>query len=282
MSPTTATTASASTTRPSLSWARRTLRLSRTEFTLFVRYKTAWWILSMPLLFLFLTSQMPASEVLDGVSSAELSMAGVMGITGVFVGVGHASNVFTARRESLVLKRLRVSGVPPLVIFGATTAIIVFFSLVVAVVMVGLIALMLGETPDDPLMLAVAVALNAAVMTLVGLLLTPYVRNAESAQMVSVLPMMGLLLVGGVYFPMDFLPEGVRQVVELLPVAPTVQLAQAAYTGYDVFGGYAGAEVPGYLGLWAGALPEVGVMLAWMVLLSLLVTRVFRWDPRQP
>ncbi|MFI6575599.1 ABC transporter permease [Nocardiopsis sp. NPDC050513] len=281
MSPTTATTAQAPTTRPSLHWVRRTLRLTRTEFTLFVRYKTAWWILSMPLLFLLLTSQMPASEVLDGVSSAELAMAGVLGTTGVFVGVGHASNVFAARRESLVLKRLRVSGVPPLVVFGATTAIIVLFSLAAAVVMVGLIAVLLGETPRDPLMLAVAVALNAAVMTLVGLLVTPYVRNAESAQMVSVLPMMGLLLLGGVYFPLDFLPDGVRQAVELLPVAPTAQLAQAAYSGYDVFGGYAGAEPTGFLGLWLAALPEVGVVLVWMVLLSLLVKRVFRWDPRQ-
>ncbi|WP_316042308.1 ABC transporter permease [Nocardiopsis sp. CNR-923] len=242
MSPTTAPTAP--TARPSLHWMRRTLRLTRTEFTLFVRYKTAWWILSMPVLLLVLTSQMPATEVLDGVSSSELTMAGMLGVTGVFVGVGHASNVFAARRESLVLKRLRVSGVPPLVIFGAATAVIVLFSLAVAVVMVGLIALMLGETPGDPLMLAVAVALNAAVMTLVGLLVTPYVRNAESAQMVSVLPMMVLLFMGGVYFPVDLLPSGVRHVVELLPVAPTAQLAQAAYTGYDVFGGQAGARRP--------------------------------------
>ncbi|WP_116246403.1 ABC transporter permease [Nocardiopsis sp. FIRDI 009] len=282
MSPTTATTTSAPTTRPSPSRFRRTLRLTRTEFTLFVRYKTAWWILSMPLLMLFLTFQIPSYELMDGVSSVDMALAGVMGTIGVFVGVGHASNVFTARRESLVLKRLRVSGVPPLVIFGATTAIIVFFSLLAAVAMVALIALMTGQTPRDPLMLAVAVTLNAAVMTMVGLLITPYVRNSESAQMVSVLPMMGLFFLGGVYVPLDFLPDGAQRVVELLPVAPTAQLAQAAYSGYDVFDGFAGAESASYLGLWAAALPSVAVMLVWITALALLVGRVFRWDPRQP
>ncbi|MCY9786266.1 ABC transporter permease [Nocardiopsis sp. EMB25] len=276
------TTAPAPTTRPSLGWFRRTLRLTRAEFTLFVRYKTAWLFLAMPLVFLFVTLQMPDDEVLDGVGYAELSVAGVLGTIGVLVGIGHASNVFTARRESLVLKRLRVSGVPPLVIFGATTAIIVFFSLVVAAVMVGLIAVLLGELPRDPLMLALAVVLSAVSMTMVGLLLTPFVRNAEGAQMVSVLPMMVLLLMGGVFFPLDLLPDTVRQVVELLPVAPAAQLAQAAYTGYDVFGGYQGAGTPGYLGLWAAALPSLLVLLAWTLALALAVERRFRWDPRQP
>ncbi|NYH52378.1 ABC-2 type transport system permease protein [Nocardiopsis arvandica] len=276
------TTAAPPRSRPSIGWPRQTLRLTRTEFTLFVRYKTAWMFLALPLFLLFVAMGLPSEDVFPGVSSSTLSMAATLGSIGVIVGVGHASNVFTARRESLVLKRLRVSGVPQLAIFGALTGVVVLFSVLVAVLMAALIFATSGVLPRDPLMLLLAVVLSALSMTLVGLLITPTVRNAEAAQMAAMVPMMILLFASGVFLPMDLLPDTARQVVQLFPATPSSDMAQAAYSGYDVFGGYADAEEPGYLGLWAAALPSVGVMFAWIAVLGLLVRRYFRWDPRQP
>src|SRR5699024_4577143 len=75
---------------------------------------------------------------------------------------------------------------------------------------------------------------------------------------------------------------GARQVMSLVPSVPPGEMVQAAYTGHDVFGGSAGAQERSYLGLWGAALPSLGLMLAWIVLLALAVRRFFRWDPRQP
>jgi ABC-2 type transport system permease protein len=214
---------------------------------------------------------------------AEMVMLSMMGAISLVLGLGHVSNVFTARRESLVLKRFRVSGVPQVVIFGGIIGVVTVFSLFIAVIMGGLILMMpSGALPRDPLMLLVAIVLGSIAFSLMGVLITPLVRNAESAQMVVMVPMMILLFASGGIFSLEFLPEGARQVMSLVPSVPPGEMVQAAYTGHDVFGGSAGAQERSYLGLWGAALPSLGVMLAWIVLLALAVRRFFRWDPRQP
>jgi ABC-2 type transport system permease protein len=261
---------------------RQTLRLARMEFTLFVRYKTALMYLALPLILFVPLLSMPSVPVFGDYTTRDLSLAAALVGIGLMLGIGHPSNVFSARRESLVLKRLRVSGVPQTAIFGGVTLVVVLFSLALVALVVGAIAALEGTVPADPVLLLVAVLLSAIAMTLVGLLITPLVRSAESAQMFSVVPMMALLLTGGVFFPLDLMPDPVRVVVQFLPVAPAAEMAQAAYTGHDVFGGYEGAEVLGTAALWTNALPSVGVLVAWIVILALLVRRYFRWDPRQP
>lgn len=269
-------------TRTAPGLVKRTLRLARTEFTLFVRYKTALMYLVLPVILFMPLMSMPSVPVFGDFTNRDLSFSAALIGIGLMLGIGHPSNVFAARRESLVLKRLRVSGVPQSAIFGGVVLVVVLFSLGLSALVVIAMVAMGGTMPADPVLLLVAVLLSAVAMSLVGLLITPLVRNAESAQMFSVVPMMALLLTGGVFFPLDLMPDTIRSVVQFLPVAPASELAQAAYTGYDVFGGYEGAEALGTAALWTNALPAVGVMLAWIVVLSLLVRRYFKWDPRQP
>lgn len=277
------TTAVSTDRRPSVSLVKQILRLTRTEFTLFVRYKTAWMFLALPLFFAFMAQQMPNEEVFPGFGTGEMAMLSMMGVTSLILGLGHASNVFTARRESLVLKRFRVSGVPQTAIFGGLIGVVVVFSTILAVIMGGLILMTPdGVLPRDPLMLLVAVVLGSIAFSLMGVLVTPLVSNAESAQMVVMVPMMLLLFASGGIFSLEFLPEGARQVMSFVPSVPPGEMVQAAYTGYDVFGGFTGAEERSYLGLWVAALPSIGIMLAWIVVLALAVRRFFRWDPRQP
>lgn len=277
------TTAAPAGRRPSTGTIKQTLRLTRTEFTLFVRYKTAWMFLALPLFFVFMALQMPNEEALPGFGMAELTMLSMMGAISLILGLGHASNVFTARRESLVLKRFRVSGVPQVAIFGGLVGVVVVFSLIIAVLIGGFIlTLPDGVLPRDPLMLLVAIVLGSVAFSLMGVLVTPLVRNAESAQMVVMVPMLILLFASGGIFSLEFLPEGARQVMSFIPSVPPGEMVQAAYTGYDVFGGLSGAEERSYLGLWGAALPSLGIMLAWIAVLALAVRRFFRWDPRQP
>lgn len=268
--------------RPGTNTFGQILRLTRTEITLFMRYKTAWMFLLLPLFFCFMTLQYPSDPVVAGFGMGEMTMFGVIGIISLIIGIGHASNVFTARRESLVLKRLRVSGVPRAAIFGGIIGVVFVFSLLLTVIIAGLILAMPGGgLPRDPVMLFTAILLGSIVFSLMGLAITPLVRNAEMAQMAAMVPMMILLFASGGLVPLEFLPETARTVVGLLPGLPAGELVQAAYTGHDVFGGFEGAGEQSVLGLWASALPALAVLLGWVVLLSLVVARFFRWDPRQ-
>lgn len=261
---------------------RQALRLGRTEFTLFVRYKTALMYLIMPVILLLPVLNMESVPVLGEYTTTDLALVGTIGAIALFLGLGHPSNVFTARREALVLKRLRVSGVPQTAIFGGVFLVVLLFTLLIAALIVGGSMALGGPMPADPVMLVFSVVLGCLAMTLLGLLVTPFVSNAESAQMLSMVPMMALLFLSGSFIPLEAMPDTLRQIALLLPVAPTVEMAQAAYVGYDVFGGFEGAERVGFPGLWVGALPNIGVMLAWIVGLALLVRRYFVWDPRRP
>lgn len=277
-----ATTAPAPPTRPRVSPLKQTLRLTRTEITLFARYKTAWMYLALPLFFAFLSMQFPSDPVVAGLGVGELMMLSMTGVISLIIGLGHASNVFTARRESLVLKRLRVSGVPGVALFGGVIGVVFAFSLLLAAVVIGLVmAMPEGGFPRDPVMLVTAILLGSIVFSLMGVAVTPLVRNAEMAQMAAMVPMMVLLFASGGILPLEFLPETARTIVGLLPALPAGELVQAAYSGYDVFGGPEGATEQSVLGLWGAALPSLAVLVGWIAVLSLVVARFFRWDPRQ-
>ncbi|MET9713114.1 ABC transporter permease [Nocardiopsis alba] len=272
----------ASGTRTAPNVFAQTLRLARTEFTLFVRYQTAWLYLLMPLVLFGPLMSMPSAPAFGEYTTTDLALAAGILTIGLMLGIGHASNVFAARRESLVLKRLRASGVPRTAIFGGVTLLVLLFTLLVTALAVGGIAAMNGTVPADPVLLGVAVLLCTTAMTLVGLLITVLVRSAESAQMFSTLPMLFLMMTGGIFFPLGLMPGPMVTVVGLLPVAAAAQVAQSAYTGYDVFGGFEAAEPVGTLGLWTASLPSIAVMLVWIVILALAVGRFFQWDPRRP
>ncbi|MDE3723125.1 ABC transporter permease [Nocardiopsis sp. N85] len=268
--------------RPVMSPLRQTLRLTRTEFTLFMRYKTAWMFLGLAVFMFLVPLNMPGDPVVGDITTADLALIAALGSVGLIIGIGHPSNVFTARRESLVLKQMRVSGVPRSALFGSITLMVVLMSLAISVLGVVMLAVVSGALPKDPVMLLLSVLLSAVSMSFLGLLITPLARTAESAQMTAMVPMMFLLFTGGNIIPTGMFPDRVVNMLGYLPTAAAGRLAQASYTGYDVFSGYESATPAGILELWVAALPTIGILLAWSALFLVLTVRYFRWDPRQP
>lgn len=265
-----------------MSPVRQALRLLRTEFTLFIRYKTAWMFLGLALFMFLVPMNLDNDPLLGDVGVADLAMIAAMGSIGLIIGIGHPSNVFTARRESLVLKQMRVNGVTQGALFGAIVLLVVVMSLVIALLGAALIYANSGALPRDPVMLLLAVVLSAVSMSFLGLCVSPMAQTAESAQMAAMVPMMFLLFAGGSIVPITLLPEPFVEVLGYLPSTAASQLAQAAYTGHDVFSGYASAAPAEGAGLWAAALPSVALLLLWTILFAVLTVRTFRWDPRRP
>jgi ABC-2 type transport system permease protein len=163
-------------------------------------------------------------------------------------------------REYGVLKRLGVTPLGRPAIITAKTIAVLVVELVQVVVLTG-IALALGWRPDGALvgtaLLGIAVATIAFAGA--GLLLggtLPGLTTLAAANGLYVV----LLLVGGMVFPLDSLPAGVRGAARLLPSAALAEVLQHALRG----------------GTHLGAQPWI-VLVAWALVLPPVAARCFRW-----
>ncbi|CAL9505473.1 hypothetical protein SUDANB121_03541 [Nocardiopsis dassonvillei] len=255
--------------------------LVRTEFRLFLRYKTALMYLALPGAFLLPFAVMEPQELVPGVLSVHYLLPGVLVAIATTLGLVHPANVLTLRREALVLKRLRVSGVRPAAVYASMVTLVTLLCLAVGAVFIGLVSVMADRLPADPVMMVLALLLSSVSMALLGTLISPLVRNGETAQMVAMVPMLGMLVVGGVMIPLDVMPDSLASALRFLPIAPAVDMLRSGFLGADAFSSIGELRDAGLLELWGTALPAVGVQLFWIAVFAFLVHRFFRWDPRR-
>ncbi|GLU47508.1 ABC transporter permease [Nocardiopsis ansamitocini] len=278
---TTAPTARSTEQRSAVNPLRQTLRLTRTEFTLFYRYRMALYAAVLPLVFLVPVFSMGPGELLPGIDAVAFSLTNFFAMAAMTIGVVHVSNVYAARREQLVLKRFRVAGVPPVAMFGATALSVIAVVGVQSLAVIGALVAMTGSPPADPVMLVLSILLISVVMTLFGAVITRFARNAESAQMMAMAPFMLLIVASGFFVPLELLPDRLAQLFGYLPMVPAIELAQSAYFGHDFFAAATApaAEPATGLRLWTAAVPALAILLAWTAVLAYSL-RYFRWDPR--
>ena len=159
-----------------------------------------------------------------------------------------------------VLKRLGATPLSRSGLMLAKTAAVAGVELVQAVVIVA-VGLALGWRPHGSFLSALLlVVVGTAAFSGLGLLMAGTLR-AEATLAAANLVYLVLLGVGGVMFPLSVFPEGVRPVLEALPIGALA-------------GGLRAVLAEG------GALPlgPLAVLAAWAVLSLALVSRTFRWE----
>ncbi|UBU09743.1 ABC transporter permease [Nonomuraea gerenzanensis] len=159
-----------------------------------------------------------------------------------------------------VLKRLGATPLSRSGLMLAKTAAVAAVEVIQAVVIVA-VGLALGWRPQGSFLSAVLlVVLGTAAFSGLGLLMAGTLR-AEATLAAANLVYLVLLGVGGVMFPLSKFPEGVRPVLEALPISALTGGLRAVLTE--------GAALP---------LVPVVVLVAWAVLSLGLVSRTFRWE----
>ncbi|GAB2836568.1 ABC transporter permease [Lentzea nigeriaca] len=230
--------------------------VGQAELKLFWRNRTA--LFNSLLLPLLLVPALMAADA-DGVPL-------IVGLTGFVLLMAVYYNLvttFVARREELVLKRLRVGELTdPEILFGASLP-----SVVVALGQTALFAVVVGVTtgvalPARPWFLVAGVAGGVIVFALLAAASSAFTRTVEMAQVTS-LPMLVACAFGaGLFFPLSVLPDGVASVLRLLPLSPVLDLLRAGWSDGPV-------------------LRPLIVLTVWIVLGIYAVRRWFRWDPRR-
>lgn len=269
-STTTAPRGASTTTGARTTSAGRLRALARAELTLFGRSKgVLFTALFVPLIMPVSVRQAAEGMDLDGtgLSVGSVVVPSSIGFSLLFAVYSALVSVYAARREELVLKRLRTGEVRDMeILTGAAipSVTIGFAQCLVLAVACG--ALLDVGAPDAPLYVVLGLLPAFVLWPVLAAVTASFSRSVESAQ-VAALPLVFVSFLGsGTLVPLEVLPDQVAAVCELLPLTPTIELIRGGWTG-DMTG--------------TDALRALAIAVAWIVAGVFAVRRWFRWEPRR-
>ncbi|MFD0022818.1 ABC transporter permease [Streptomyces sp. NPDC058382] len=271
---TTATTSAHTATRgarPRTTTPRgRLTALGRAELTLLARNRTA----------VFVALIMPAAMVMamksafakidlagTGLTVAGAALTGAIGTVLIQAIYMNMSAAYVARREELVLKRLRTGEVTDGEILAGTALPSAALALAqTAVIVVAGTAFFGLGAPERPEMLLFGLLLSVVLLTALAAATSVITRTVQTAQLTT-LPLFLVSLVGsGLFVPLEVFPDRLASACELLPLTGAMTLIRAGWLG-----GADGAEL----------LRAALTGLVWTVVAVFAVKQWFRWDPRR-
>lgn len=169
-----------------------------------------------------------------------------------------STTVFTARRQSLVLQRLRTSELSDNGVFAGIAAPIMVVGLVQMLVFLGFCLAIGAPVPAQPVFVLLGLLLGVLFALVAGIATAAFSRSVEVTQITSI-----PVLMAGM--------AGLFMVQAQDPVVSTV----------GMFLPFAG---PGELITqgWSGSTPllAVGSTVAWLLVLGFIAKRHFKWEPR--
>ncbi|HEX8870134.1 MAG TPA: ABC transporter permease [Lentzea sp.] len=234
----------------------KAVAVGQAELKLFWRNRTA--LFNSLLLPLLITPALMAADA-DGVPL----VVGLVGFVLLMAVYYNLVTTFVARREELVLKRLRVGELTdPEILIGASlpSVVVALGQLVLFAVIVGVLTGI--AVPSQPWFLLLGVVGGVVVFVLLAAVVSAFTRTVEMAQVTSLPVLVACLLGSGMFFPVSVLPAGVDTAVRLLPLSPVLDLLRAGWHGGSV-------------------LQPMIVLAVWIVAGIYAVRRWFRWDPRR-
>jgi ABC-2 type transport system permease protein len=221
---------------------------------------------------------------IGGVNAAGYTTLGFVGLAMVTSFV-NLLNAVVARRDELVLKRLRGTEVPPAAIFAGQLAVSAVVLLIQTVVLGGVSVIWFHcPMPADPVLLLVTLAVGYLAFGAFAFALSGFTPSAETAPLVAT-PVLLLCMFGaGVFTPLQSLPAVLRVPARDLPLAPVIRSMRTAWFGRG-FGheSWGGAPLPHHTLLqgWQSAAPGLLITAAWLAAAVVVTRRSFRWEPRR-
>lgn len=181
-----------------------------------------------------------------------------------------------ARRESLLLKRLRSGESSDATILAGVALPFVLVTFAQFMVGAGL-ATALFDVTVSPLtaVLALGVLLATVAFATLAVASAPFTRTVEHAQITTLPLIMIPLVLSGMMLPLAMMPDGLRAMAELMPLTPIVELAHLGLGAVTVDGD----AVSTGAGLVAATRPLL-VLLGWSALGVVVASRRMRWEPR--
>ncbi|MFD7706859.1 ABC transporter permease [Streptomyces sp. NPDC059785] len=250
--------------------ARRMGALARAELTLLGRAKaTLFAALIVPLVLPFSLRSTVDQMDLDGtgLSAGLVLLPSAIAFSLLFAVYSALVSVYAARREELVLKRLRTGELRDGEILAGAALPSVAIGLVQSLALVAAFIVLLDVgAPDAPHLALLGLLLGLVLCPALAAITANVSKSVEGAQ-VAAMPLILISLLGsGAIAPLEVMPDRLASVCELLPLTPVITLVRGGWTGqlsaHEILGALATA-------------------VAWTVVAVFAVRRWFRWEPRR-
>lgn len=250
--------------------AGRMAALARAELTLLGRSKATIVAavlvpLALPFSLRSVVEEMDVGEA--GLTVGLVMLPAAIGFSLLFGVYTALTGIYTARREELVLKRLRTGELRDVEVIAGSALPVLTTGLVQCLVLAaGCMAFLDVQTPEAPHLAVAGVLLGLAMCAALAAVTASLTRTVESAQVTTLPFVLVSMVASGVTVPLELLPDRVASVCELLPLSPVITLVRGGWTG----------DLSAY-----EALGALATALAWTVLAVFAVRRWFRWEPRR-
>jgi ABC-2 type transport system permease protein len=255
---------------------RRVLALASAEIRLLLRSRTA--VVSSLLGPVLLLGSVAAIDLSNGLELDGRSfVSSAIGVTLVLVLYYNLVTTFVARREELVLQRMRTGELTDgEMLLGTAVPTLLVTVVQVLAVAVGVVALGRWSAPVDVVLPLLALLGGGALMVVLAAATTSFTRTVEAAQFTTLPLVLAATMCSGLLVPLSGLPQPVAEVSRFLPLTPVVELSRLGLVGatWD-------DHAVDTAGAWAAAPAPLAVLAAWLVVGALVARRVFRWAPRR-
>ncbi|MDT0464577.1 ABC transporter permease [Streptomyces gibsoniae] len=203
----------------------------------------------------------------DGLTPGTMVIIAAIGFSLLFAVYAALVSTYVARREELVLKRLRTGELTDREILVGSALPAVCIGVVQCVLLaIGCMAFLDAGAPRAPHLVLLGLLSGLVLCAALAAVTATFSRTVESAQ-ITALPLLFVSMFGsGITIPTDLLPHRVASLCELLPLSPAMRLIRGGWTG----------GLSAHDALTAGAMA-----VAWTVLAVFAVRRWFRWEPRR-
>ncbi|PSM39278.1 hypothetical protein C6Y14_33055 [Streptomyces dioscori] len=248
----------------------RMTSLARAELTLLARSRATFFAaVFVPLILpLSLRSTVEDMDLKgSGLSVGSVILPSAIGFSLLFAVYSSLVSVYAARREELVLKRLRTGELRDAEILMGAAVPSVLIGLVQSLVLTAACAALMDVgTPEAPLLAVLGLLLGLMMWPALAAVTASFSRSVEGAQ-VAAMPLLLISMVGsGTVVPFEVMPDRLARFCELLPLSPVITLIRGGWAG-----NLSTSETLGAL----------ATALAWIVLAVFAVHKWFRWEPRR-
>jgi len=258
--------------------AHRIMALARAEAVLLRRNRTALLtavVLPAPMVYGFKT--LPGAAGAGGGGAGAAFLTGLTAFALLFAVYYNLVTTLVARRDQLVLKRLRTGETTDGEILAGTAAPAVAIAWTqVAVAGLATVAVSGLARPANAILALLALAGGSVVFVLLAVVSAAVTRSVEMAQLTTLPVLIVPFAFSGLVFRLALLPEPLRWVADALPLTPVAELMRLALTGTAGDGHHLGLTAN-----FAAAAVPVLVLAAWTLAGGWAARRWFRWEPRR-
>ncbi|MEU8791910.1 ABC transporter permease [Streptomyces sp. NPDC048643] len=202
-----------------------------------------------------------------GLTVGSILLPSSIGFSLLFAVYSSLVSVYAARREELVLKRLRTGEPRDVEILLGAALPSVTIGLLQCVILTAAYAVTLDVgVPRAPHLVLLGLLLGFVTWPALAAVTASFSKSIEGAQ-VAAMPLTLVSLVGsGTFIPLEVLPDRVASFCELLPLTPVITLIRGGWSGHLSAHDTLGA---------------LGTAVVWAAIAMFAVRRWFRWEPRR-